>query len=574
MVAFVVVCNTVGLGAYLFAGLKIYKLSSDRLALSSMIREKAPASEISAFGTEIDKEYATVALSISIQFCSEVIVLLLIISCYLITLLFVVNLVRSAKKAAESVLAISAGLGMDQHHKAKLAQAADRHALMATYIKHRIVVTVAVVFFALALSVCSAIIFAIGNVGFEYNSSSECGGTFPTGQCWPCQPTGQIIKSWLRFTPEFHGIVVLISAPVTLTFAMWGMLSRKDRMILMNRSIAESESGQKVAQNYDVSQVTTMFNQLSHAAISRANRSSLGPTRASPDEVLEINVVSVPSSNLHAVPSQEQTKNLNENDLYAESSLHVAVGPATSNAEQIFQQQISPPQNCALSVPSSIQPQEASVNKIFVNHNTTSAAPTSFSPAVVVHAVQASRASAPERRGAIGAKSRWIAAIQSSVRAASLGVHVNPMERNPDSVNVPRSTTLGAHVAAVKAGTTEFPLRSRSSSTSRQTAVCNERRSTATVDICEQPSLATCADYIPGGQSNLQGTVSPVPLPVTISVPHAPPRSRSSSRFKTDATGNCVSDAVSISARSDSRAPKLPFASAAARSSPVKLEEC
>jgi hypothetical protein len=70
VVSFVVVCNTVGLGAYLFAGLKIHRLSSDRLALSSMIREKAPASEISAFGAEIDKEYATVALSISIQFCS------------------------------------------------------------------------------------------------------------------------------------------------------------------------------------------------------------------------------------------------------------------------------------------------------------------------------------------------------------------------------------------------------------------------------------------------------------------------------------------------------------------------
>ncbi len=263
MCCFVILCNAVGLGAYLFAAFSITRLSSDRLALAKLIRDKAPAADIANFGASIDKEYnSKVALSISVQFCFEAIVLALIITCYLLVLPFIFNLVKAAKSATNMALFIS--VKMVEKHRLQLVEAADKQNMMSMYLKRRLVATVVVVFFGLSLSVCSAIIFVVANVGFEYNSrctflfwgvwfpvcdlpfvlsffvfrSIECGGTFPTGQCWPCQPVGQIIKSWLRFTPEFHAVVVLLGSPATLTFAVWGMLSRKDRLVLTNRSSA------------------------------------------------------------------------------------------------------------------------------------------------------------------------------------------------------------------------------------------------------------------------------------------------------------------------------------------------
>jgi hypothetical protein len=266
---FVILCNAVGLGAYLFAAFSITQLSFDRLALAKLIRNNAPAADISNFGASIDKEYnSKVALSISVQFCMEALVLALIIACYVLVLPFLFNLVKAAKTATNMALSIS--VKMVEKHRLQLVEAADKHNMMSMYLKRRLVATVVVVFFGLSLSVCSAIIFAVANVGYEYNSrctclfwgvwfpvcylpfvratisfflfrSIECGGTFPTGQCWPCQPVGQIMKSWLRFTPEFHAVVVLLGSPATLTFAVWGMLSRKDRLVLTNRSDARSD---------------------------------------------------------------------------------------------------------------------------------------------------------------------------------------------------------------------------------------------------------------------------------------------------------------------------------------------
>jgi hypothetical protein len=176
---FVILCNAVGLGAYLFAAFSITQLSSDRLALAKLIRDKAPAADISNFGTEIDKEYnSKVALSISVQFCFEALVLALIIACYLLVLPFIFNLVKAAKNATNMALFIS--VKMVEKHRLQLVEAADKHNMMSTYLKRRLIATVVVVFFGLSLSVCSAIIFAVANVGYEYTTAGAlvCFGEF------------------------------------------------------------------------------------------------------------------------------------------------------------------------------------------------------------------------------------------------------------------------------------------------------------------------------------------------------------------------------------------------------------
>jgi hypothetical protein len=148
-------------------------------------------------------------------------------------LVIVLKLVRAASDAAQTVHLISVNLALQ--YQSKVGNLADQHAAMASKLKRRMVVTVIVTFCGVLISAGSAILFAFANLGYEYNNNAECGGTFPTGQCLPCQPTGQLVKSWLRFTPEFHAVIVLIGSPATLTVALWGMLSRKDRRLLTSR---------------------------------------------------------------------------------------------------------------------------------------------------------------------------------------------------------------------------------------------------------------------------------------------------------------------------------------------------
>jgi hypothetical protein len=403
-------------------------------------------------------------------------------------------------------------------------------------------------------------------VGFEYNSSPECGGTFPTGQCWPCQPTGQIIKSWLRFTPEFHAIVVLISAPITLTLAMWGMLSRKDRMILMDRSNAGNASGKKPGLNYDVSQVTTLFNQFNQ----QNTCATLGAkhlNHASPHEALEINVLSVPSSDLRVeLPQIQRLSNKASND---KSGLHRAEGPVTSIANQNIKQYLSQPQNEDLRCPFQLQ-------ELNIVDSAVSAAPTrSSSVAVVAQAAKTIKSLAPERIRNTGTKSRWLAAIQSSIKAASHGVRTDQISRDPDSLKMPRLVSLDAHDASGQICLPQPPPRSRSGSRLSQTTACNEKPVAAQVSIREQLSLATSIDSIEGCRLNLQGIVPTAhPTGTLGDVPQAPPRSRSNSRFRIQAAGNHGSDAASISARSDSRALQESISSAGGISLSVEFEEC
>ena len=68
------------------------------------------------------------------------------------------------------------------------------------------------------------------------------------GQCWSCQPNAVLIWTWLRYTPEFTVSVTVLSAPVSMIIALWGMLSKHDRQLLFGRVCgARDTPGQAVA---------------------------------------------------------------------------------------------------------------------------------------------------------------------------------------------------------------------------------------------------------------------------------------------------------------------------------------
>ena len=88
--------------------------------------------------------------------------------------------------------------------------------------------TAAFVFVTFLLRAVFSIMNALANA--LQNDYAAC----PTFCGIPCNNVYQLIQNWLFLTPEFQLIVVLISSPLALIVALWGMTS--ERMLEYMRS--------------------------------------------------------------------------------------------------------------------------------------------------------------------------------------------------------------------------------------------------------------------------------------------------------------------------------------------------
>ena len=59
------------------------------------------------------------------------------------------------------------------------------------------------------------------------NALQNNGAACPTDCGIPCNNVWALIQLWLQLTPEFQLTVVLISSPLSLLFALWGMTDRR-----------------------------------------------------------------------------------------------------------------------------------------------------------------------------------------------------------------------------------------------------------------------------------------------------------------------------------------------------------
>ena len=97
----------------------------------------------------------------------------------------------------------------------------DEHGAAGRQLRRRIVGTAAVVFVTFLLRAVFSTMNALSNAlqidVFTCNIA-----------CDPaCNNVWFVIQFWLQFTPEFQLIVVLISSPLALLVAMWGMTSER-----------------------------------------------------------------------------------------------------------------------------------------------------------------------------------------------------------------------------------------------------------------------------------------------------------------------------------------------------------
>jgi hypothetical protein len=153
-------------------------------------------------GNHLSQIAASVA---AIPLGCELVVLLLIVLAFSVVGCASVRRVN----AAMSSMAASDGRASQVHVKGQQLQ-------------RQIVGTVAVVFVSFLMRVVYSIMFALAN-GLQ-NSGSTCPDN--SGLCDPiCHNVYSQIQGWLLYTPEFEILIVLISQPVALIIALWGMTS-------------------------------------------------------------------------------------------------------------------------------------------------------------------------------------------------------------------------------------------------------------------------------------------------------------------------------------------------------------
>jgi len=93
-------------------------------------------------------------------------------------------------------------------------------------IRRQLFGTVATVFFTFLLRVFFSIVYAIANTPSPSNTDSNC----PT--CSSCNPVPSLMRLWITLTPAFQLVVVLVSSPLAMLVALWGMTSSRTLRIM------------------------------------------------------------------------------------------------------------------------------------------------------------------------------------------------------------------------------------------------------------------------------------------------------------------------------------------------------
>ena len=194
------ICVVIAAASYFHQASEFYKESSDFYAANKW--------DSLTKSYNLAEEKTQLAISIeSILFACHAAVLLLIVAAFLVTgaLSF-----RRMNSMLRDTLASSA------------TSASSRS------VRFQILATTVFVFFAFLLrcivSTLYAVASSLNDIGNPCPSTSE---SYSLSYCdTTCYNTYTHIIQWEAFTPEFWQTVVLISAPITLLVALWGMTSK------------------------------------------------------------------------------------------------------------------------------------------------------------------------------------------------------------------------------------------------------------------------------------------------------------------------------------------------------------
>jgi hypothetical protein len=207
VMAVVVLGNAVGLAANVAAAVHAAKSAGAASAASAAFSNNDTDSgyEFLALSvTEIDR-----AISInSVQLFCEVAVLLFIVAAFIVAGVVCARAVSSWLRAVDATSA-PAATGRE--------------------LRRRIVGTTAIVFAAFVVRSVFASMSAVSSQ--LQDGANECPGV--TSRCdASCYNIFSHFHTWMVYTPEFQVTIVLISSPLSLLVALWGMTSKQTLQLL------------------------------------------------------------------------------------------------------------------------------------------------------------------------------------------------------------------------------------------------------------------------------------------------------------------------------------------------------
>jgi hypothetical protein len=211
VMAAVVLGNTVGLAANVAAAVHIQRAAEAVSAASTLYAANSTQlarESVSLSNTELELSLSIAAVQ---SFC-EVAVLLLIVAAFVVAAVACARIIRSNLLAVDAA-SVPAAEGNYVH-------------FVGRQLRQRVVVTTAVVFVAFVLRSVQSTMFAVSRQLQDVaDGQRRCRGVT---LCDPtCHNEFTHINQWASRTPEFQVTVVLVSSPLTLLVALWGMTSKQ-----------------------------------------------------------------------------------------------------------------------------------------------------------------------------------------------------------------------------------------------------------------------------------------------------------------------------------------------------------
>ncbi len=199
VMAAVVAGNVVGLGGNVAAAVYFHRSAEYASAASAAFAANNTAVGTNLFELEAQETQLAVSTQSLQQFC-EVAVLLLII-------------------VAFAVVGVACALRVNS----ALLEMTDVYAAAGRQLRLQIVGTAAFVFVTFLLRAVYSAMFALGNELQNEGNFVNCPHSNPCDTS--CYNVYFVMKNWLLYTPEFQLTVVLISSPLAMIVALWGMTS-------------------------------------------------------------------------------------------------------------------------------------------------------------------------------------------------------------------------------------------------------------------------------------------------------------------------------------------------------------
>jgi hypothetical protein len=202
VMAVVVLGNAVGLAANVAAAVHVQRAAEAASTASALFA--ANSTQLALESTSLSQTELQLSVSIAaVQSFCEVAVLLLIIAA------FIVTGVVCARIVTLNMLAVD---------RASAPAAAGRA------LRRRVVVTTVVIFVTFVIRSVQSTMFAVARQ--LQDQATTCPGV--TSPCdASCRNVFTHMLVWMLFTPEFQVTIVLLSSPLTLLVALWGMTSRR-----------------------------------------------------------------------------------------------------------------------------------------------------------------------------------------------------------------------------------------------------------------------------------------------------------------------------------------------------------